>query len=131
MRLLIVDESGLLAWVASQLGGSELEVQRTSSFDDAMRVVREAPPAAAIVSITGAEVPWHAFQALCNRQDPPVPVLYESCAETRSRLDGCRPNGGYLDHVTKPVDRGAFAAAFERLLTMARRREALAAHGAT
>jgi DNA-binding NtrC family response regulator len=125
MRVLVVDESNVLSWLVGRLGGAGVEVCTADSFDSALDRVRRDPPAAAIVSLTGAHLPWRDFQHLCATRDPWVPVLYASCVGMGPYELGLSPLEGWAAFLPKPASRLQLEAAIRGLLAAAgARREA-------
>lgn len=120
MRVLVVDESGVLPWVVSRLVGPEVEIRAVDTFDAAVSLLRDDPPDAAVVSLTAARLPWCDFQHACAVRQPPVPVLYESCLSADPRDLGLEPIEGWAAFLAKPVARAEREAALTRLLQQAR-----------
>jgi DNA-binding response OmpR family regulator len=54
-------------------------VEAARTLADASRQLRDHPPEALIVNVRPASAPWEKLRDLCERHDPPIPVLYESC----------------------------------------------------
>lgn len=78
LRLYVLDESLLMAWMVERLSPPGTEVVGLTSFREARRALLENAPDAFIVSITSAHLPWKEFCELCANSTPPVPVLCES-----------------------------------------------------
>lgn len=119
MRLLVLDECHLLAWMVEQLCPPGTQVRSVTSFDEARRAVTESPPDAAVVSITPAHLPWRELQRLCASREPPVPVLYQSCIFSSGEEAGLEPVTGFALFLRKPAARADFQAALTRLLAEA------------
>lgn len=119
MRLLVLDDSPLLEWTVVRLcpPGTELAIAR--SLDEARRLLLEASPDAAVVSVPPADLPWSGFQRLCATRRPPVPVLYLSCLYGSTAEAGLDDVAGQ-ELLRKPVGRADFEAALSRLLEAAR-----------
>lgn len=119
MRLLVLDDSPLLEWTVVRLcpPGTELLIAR--SFEEACRLVVEAAPDAAVVSVPPADLPWSELQRLCVTRRPPVPVLYLSCLYGSTAEAGLG-NGTGQELLRKPAGRADFEAALGRLLEAAR-----------
>jgi hypothetical protein len=120
VRVLVVDESGVLPWVVSRLVGPEVEIRAVDSFDAAVSSLRDDSPDAAVVSLTGARLPWCDFQHACALHRPPVPVLYESCLGAGPSDLGLSPVEGWAEVLVKPAGRAEREAALSRLLATAR-----------
>jgi DNA-binding NtrC family response regulator len=120
VRLLVIDESRVLPWVVERLAPPGVAVEVALDFDEAERVIREHRPDAAVVSIPPAQLPWREFQHLCGSQQPPVPVLYESCLLAAAGEFGIDPADGYAAFLEKPAPRERLQAAIQRLLEQAR-----------
>ena len=78
MRLLVLDGSKLLPWTVRRLVPPDVEIEIAASSVDALRVLRERPPDAAIVNVDPGGPPWQEIGRLCLETRPPIPVLYES-----------------------------------------------------
>ena len=120
MRVFVLDESQLLAWVVGRLSPPGTEVVAFTSFDDARRVLLENPPDAAVVSLTSAHLPWREFRQLCADSRPPVPILYESCVFSSAEEAGLEPGSGDARFLPAPASRTNLKEALERLLSDAR-----------
>jgi len=120
VRLLVLDDNPLLEWTVVRLcpPGTELAIAR--SFEEARRLVLEAPPDAAVVSVPPADLPWSEFQRLCSTRCPPVPVLYLSCLFGSTAEAGFDEAAGQPEFLRKPVGRADLEAALGRLLVAAR-----------
>lgn len=118
-RVLVLDECGLQRFVLGKLCPSETELLSLASFEEAMRLLRDDPPDAAVVSMPPAEIDWKAFQHLCASASPPVPVLYESCVFESPREMGLDPFEGYAELLRKPASPYALRDAMRRLLELA------------
>ena len=79
MRLLVLSGSHVLSAVIARLVPEGVEVEEARTLADASRRLREHPPEALIVNLRPASAPWEELRDLCERHDPPIPVLYESC----------------------------------------------------
>ena len=120
MRLLVLDENQLLAWMVERVAPPGTEVVGLTSFDDARREMFERPPDAAVVSLASAHLPWREFQHLCARRRPPVPVLYESCVFGSAEEAGLAPAEGSVRFLHTPASRADLNDALVRLLNDAR-----------
>lgn len=116
MRLLIIDESGVLPWVIQRLVPLGVDIEWVTSYRQAEQALRAHPPDAAIVSLTPARLPWRSFQSLCATQAPPVPVLYESCVYASPDEAGLTPVEGYAAFLKKPAPKADLQFALERLV---------------
>ena len=119
MRLLVLDQSRILPWLIRHELPAEIEVDAVFSLSEAVRLVLDGAPDAAVVSLPPAHLPWRAFQYLCANRRPPVPVLYESCLFAGPREAGLEPGDGWVEFLPKPAARSALRAALGRLLAAA------------
>ena len=119
LRLLVVDEYRLLAWMVEQLSPPGTQIRGTASFEEARRIVLENPPDAAVVSLTPARLPWREFQQLCASRERPVPVLYQSCVFPSGEEAGLGMAGGVALFLRKPATRAELEAALLCLLEAA------------
>ena len=120
MRLLVLDDSPLLAWTVARLSPAGTVVTGARSLDEAIRLLEEAAPDAVVVSVPPATLPWPGFQQLCASRHPPVPVLYLSCLFESTTEAGFDPKAGRLELLRKPVEKVEFEAALGRLFAAAR-----------
>ena len=120
MRVFVLDESQLLAWMVGRLSPPGTEVVGLTSFDDARRALLENPPDAAVVSLTSAHLPWREFRQLCSDCRPPVPILYESCVFSSAEEAGLEPGSDEGRFIQAPASRTNLKEALERLLGDAR-----------
>lgn len=116
MRLLVLDDSPLLSWLIRHELAGEAEVEVVGDFECAERRLIERPPAAVVVNLPPAELPWRRFQHLCATRRPPVPVLYESCLFGTANGVGIDPADGYAAFLPKPATRAELGAALRDLL---------------
>ena len=120
MRLLVLDENQLLAWMVERLAPPGTQVVGFTSFDDARRALLENPPDAAVVCVTAARPPWREFGRLCASRRPPVPVLYESCVFSSAEEAGLEVASGDVRFLRTPASRTDLTDALARLLNDAR-----------
>ena len=121
MRLLVLDSSGLLAWVVRHAAPEGVEVEVAANLEAAERMLAEYAPDAAVVSLPPAQLPWRCFQHHCALSRPPVPVLYESCVHASAAEAGLDPADGYAEFLPKPVAPERLRSALAELLAEARR----------
>jgi len=121
LRVFVLDESQLLAWMVGRLSPPGTEVVGLTSFDDARRALLENPPDAAVVSLTSRHLPWREFRQLCADCRPPVPILYESCVFSSAEEAGVESDSGHTRFLTAPASRTNLKEALEQLLDDARR----------
>ena len=114
LRLLVLDPSGILAWLVEHAAPVGVDVEGVTTLQEAERVVREQPPDAAVVSVPPGALPWRQFQHLCAIHR--VPVLYESCVHRNAGDVGIDPADGTALFLGKPAPRGALRDALEQLL---------------
>lgn len=79
MRLLVLDGSRILTSLVRRLTLQPVEIEEARTFDDAMARLRSSPPDAVIVNVTPADLPWQELKRFCQRHDPKIPVIFESC----------------------------------------------------
>jgi len=120
LRLLVLDENHLLAWMVERLAPPGTEVVGFTSFDDARRALLDNPPDAAVVCVTAAHLPWREFGRLCASRRPPVPVLFESCVFSSAEEAGLDVASGDVRFLPTPASRADLADALTRLLDDAR-----------
>lgn len=120
MRLLVLDENQLLAWMVERLAPSGTLVTGLTSFDEACELLLKGPPDAAVVSLTSAHVPWREIARLCAAARPRVPVLWESCVFGSAEEAGLDPAEGDVRFLRTPASRTVLKEAVERLLDDAR-----------
>lgn len=120
MRLLVLDESPLLAWTVERLSPAGTDVAFARSLEEARLLLARTPPDAVIVSVPPASLPWSEFQRLCASHRPPVPVLYLSCLFESPSEAGLDDAEGRPELLRKPVERADFEAALGRLFDAAR-----------
>jgi hypothetical protein len=127
VRLLVIDQSGILPWLVERAAPG-VEVEAVTCLEQAERVLRHHPPDAAVVSMPPATLPWRDFQHLCATLEPPVPVLYESCVHDDAAGVGIDPAEGTALFLRKPAPRGALRGALRGLLEIAAARRPLPPH---
>jgi len=88
VRLLVLDGSRLLPWTVRRLVPADVEIEIVASSGEALRVLREHPPDAAIVNVDPGGPPWREIGRLCLELRPPIPVLFESNV-FRSASEAC------------------------------------------
>ncbi|MDL2718418.1 MAG: hypothetical protein PT977_11745 [Acidobacteriota bacterium] len=120
MRLFVLDESRVLAWMVEHLSPPGTEVVGLTSFDDARRALLENPPDAAVVSINAAHLPWREFQEFCAKSRPRVPVLYESRIYTSACEAGVELARSHVFFLHTPAPIPDFEEALTGLLRAAR-----------
>jgi hypothetical protein len=116
MRILVLDQSGILPWLVERSVMAPIEVRAVRSIEEAERIVREERPDAAIVSLPPASLPWRDFQHLCATQEPPVPVLYESTVHASILETGVDPSDGVALFLHTPAPRAQLQRALAELL---------------
>ena len=120
MRLFVLDESRVLAWMVERLSPRGTDVVGLTSFDDARRALLENQPDAAVVSITSTHLPWREFQELCESREPWVPVLYESRVFTSATEAGIALLRSHVLFLHTPAPIPEFEEALAGLLGAAR-----------
>jgi DNA-binding response OmpR family regulator len=131
LRLFVLDENQLLAWMVEHLSPPGTEVVGLTSFDDARRALLENPPDAAVVSITSEHLPWREFRELCASRKPPVPVLYESRIFSSAEEAGLEPDRSHVLFLRTPVPIAEFEEALTGLLDAAREARSQLEHPVT
>ncbi len=121
VRLLVLDQCRILPLRVGREVPPGVEIVAMTGVREAERLIRFDPPDAAVVSLTPASVDWPAFQRLCARHQPPIPVLYESCVHAAAAEIGLVAGDGYAAFLPKPSPAAELHAALERLLEEARR----------
>ena len=120
MHLLVLDGSRVLLSLVRRLAPAGVEVESVATFDEALKRLALRPPEALIVDLTPADLPWQELQRLCQKHDPPIPVLYESCVH-RNPLDAglteLSDTGHFLE---KPYSVAQLLEEIERLVAEAR-----------
>jgi DNA-binding response OmpR family regulator len=124
VRLLVVDQSRLLAWQIRHDLPPELEVESVSSLAAAERIVNERPPDAIVVSVPLAQLPWREFHHRCAVRQPPIPILFESFQHADGEALGLDPGDGQALFVGKPAAREELRVALGELLSRASRARA-------
>lgn len=116
MRLLVVDGSRLLASLVRRLVAEPVAIEVADSFEEAVAVLTRDPPDALIVNVTPADHPWRELKALCQRHEPKIPVIFESCVYQTPVEAGL----GNLNHsavfLPKPYDLDALRRQLARVL---------------
>lgn len=120
MRLLVLDENQLLAWMVERVAPPGTEVLGLTSFDEACRELKSNPPDAAVVSLTAAHMPWSELRQCCASGRPPVPVLFESCVFGSAGEAGLAAEGDDVRFLRTPTSRAELQEAIARLLSDAR-----------
>ncbi len=116
MRLLVVDGSRLLVSLVRRLVREPIDVEVADSFEEALAVLMRDPPDALIVNVTPADHPWGELKAVCQRHEPKIPVIFESCVYQTPLEAGL----GNLNHsaafLPKPYELEALRGELARLL---------------
>jgi two-component SAPR family response regulator len=81
IRILVVDGSQLMGWLVDSLTPASVCVQQTTSFDEAMGLLRSHPPHAAIFNIGPSDLPWAELHTICDSHKPRIPFLCCSAVE--------------------------------------------------
>ncbi len=102
MRILVLDGSRILPTLVRRLAPSELLVETAATFDEALTRLETDPPQAVIANLTPAHLPWHILRALCQKHQPPIPVLFESCVYQDSEDAGLGPLEEHDSFLAKP-----------------------------
>jgi DNA-binding NtrC family response regulator len=77
MRLLVLDRGRLLFELVKRIVPDEVRVAYTACFDRAFEEVQTHKVDAVIAELRHSHLPWAAFQDICCRQTPQIPILFE------------------------------------------------------
>jgi hypothetical protein len=109
---LVLDGSRLLPWTVRRLVPAGVEIEIAASSVEALQMLRDHPPDAAIVNVDPGGPPWREIGRLCLEMRPPIPVLFESNV-FRSAAEACielRRGAAFLPSSARtPELRGALA----------------------
>jgi DNA-binding response OmpR family regulator len=119
MRLLILDGSRVLHSLIRRLAPAEVELERALTFEEAASSFENDPPDAAIVNLTASDLPWRELNRLCQAQEPPIPVLFESCVYGSADEAGLGRLGEAAAFLAKPYQLADLQNEIERLLLLA------------
>jgi DNA-binding response OmpR family regulator len=75
MRIAILDCSPLTAWTIVRLLPPNVDYDVLPSFEEAHRVLCEAPPDAVLIGLTAGRLPWEDLLELCRSNRPEIPYL--------------------------------------------------------
>ena len=81
VRLLIVGGSLLLTWVVRHLVPTEVEVENSTTLKQVKAAFLDHPPDAVLLNVRQTTGPWRKVARECQRQRPPIPVLFHAGAE--------------------------------------------------
>ena len=120
MRLLVVDSSQLMGWLVERLAPPGVTVLLAGTFREALGILRDDPPSAAIISIGPIDLPWHQVCDLCQSSSPPIPFL--CCSAVEEDVSAIEHMGCSTDHFfCKPIPVPELRARIEMLVDEARR----------
>jgi DNA-binding response OmpR family regulator len=119
LRVLVLDESQLLAWMVGHFAPPGTSVVGLTSFDAARRALLESPPDAAVVSISSPHTPWREFRKLCSCQRPPVPVLFASSVFASAADAGLEPELADALFLRTPATKDDLQSVLARLFRVA------------
>lgn len=119
MHLLVLDGSQVLLSLVRRLAPAEVEVESAATFDEALKRLALRPPQALIVDLTPSDLPWGELQRLCQKHDPPIPVLYESCVHRNPLEAGLGALNGSGHFLEKPYSLSDLRREIERLVDVA------------
>jgi DNA-binding NtrC family response regulator len=119
VHLLVLDGSRVLLSLVRRLAPEWVEVESVATFDDALKRFALRPPQALIVNLTPADLPWGELQRLCQKHNPPIPVLYESCIHHSPVEAGLGSLDGTGNFLEKPYSLEELRAEIERLVGLA------------
>jgi DNA-binding NtrC family response regulator len=115
VRVLVLEDGQVLAWVIGHLSPPGTEVLPFNWFGDACHRIERDPPDAVVVSLTAAHLPWREFQRLCASRTPSVPVLYASAEFSNAADAGLEPVEGYADFLYQPASKPEIEVALSKL----------------
>ena len=115
VRLLVLDGSRLLPWLVRRLSPAEVEVELARSSDEALRMLRDDPPDAAIVNVDPGGPPWREIGRRCAERRPPIPVLFESNVFHDAAEAGIDP-GATVAFLGSPAHAAELRGALARLI---------------
>lgn len=120
LRLLVLDGSRVLYCLVERLAPEGVQVEHTTSFDQAIEELQNHAPDAVIVNVTPTELPWAHLQALCHEHRPyPIPVLYESSVFLSPQEAGIDELDSHSTFVTNPFHPSDLRRHIHRLLDLA------------
>jgi len=114
MRLLVVDRCSLMRWVVHHLAPTDVEVEQATTIEEAMAILRDRPPQAAIFNLTPESFPWAEIERLCRRQDPPISTVYLSCVHDAPTEAGIP--AGSENFFVKPLSTAVLRRQIRRLI---------------
>lgn len=74
-RLLVVDRSELLAWRVAKIVPSGVQVEGVSSLSEALRILEDNPPDAAIFELSRCHSDWRTLLDACTEGEHLIPFL--------------------------------------------------------
>jgi len=89
------------------------------AFEEAVASIADDPPDAAIVNLTPCGLPWRELKAACQRHEPPIPVLFESCVFRSPDEAGLGRLDASAAFLTKPYPLSQLRREIDRLLLAA------------
>ncbi len=75
MRIAILDGSPLTAWTITRLLPPGVDYEVLPTFEEAHRVLSEAPPDAVLIGLTAGRLPWDDLVKICTSCRPEIPYL--------------------------------------------------------
>lgn len=124
MRLLVLDESQVLVSVVKRVVPTCVEVETAGTFEAAWHLLRQRTPDAVIANVGPNDLPWDSMRDYCQRHDPQIPVLFESCVHRSAAEAGLGPLNHNATFIRKPYPLEELKAQIDRLV-----REALETRG--
>ena len=113
----------MLPTLVRRLAPTEVEIETVTDFEHAEQRLREHPPGAAIVNVSASDLPWARFRELCERNRPPIPVLFESCVFDCSEDAGIGALSDSSGFITKPHAIDELRLEIKRLMDQAHRQK--------
>jgi DNA-binding response OmpR family regulator len=81
MKLLVLDRGRVLFHLVKRLVPDDVDVDYTPSFREALRRVESHGTDVVIAEMGHGSLPWADFQQACCREEPHIPVLFQSAED--------------------------------------------------
>ena len=102
MKLLVLDRSRLLYHLVQRIVPEDVDVVYTPSFRKALDEIKSHNTDAVVAELRHSHLPWVEFQDICFRQEPQIPVLFQSSSESRAEESCLRELCGRNSFITEP-----------------------------
>lgn len=119
MRLLVLDESRILVSVVRRIAPSCVDVETVETFEAAWRVLQDRTPDAVIANVGPSDLPWDAIRNYCQKHDPKIPILFESCIHRSPAEAGLGPLNHNAVFLQKPYPLDELKTQLDRLVRTA------------